>query len=347
MNLRDHAAEHVGVEGLAVAGEEQRALAAVAGRGAGGLRRGSVRASEGAVADGDDAVLVAFALADLQGLALAVEVGEVERGEFAAAHAGAVEEFEHGAVADAERVADVGDVEDGSIWWRPRALGEAFFGAWHFEFAGGVGGDEVLFGEPGEVVLQGAEAAALGGDAERFAVGLAAAPEVALVAFEDGLGDRVGSCRSRSSGPQQEDFEGVAAALDGVGRVVAHGEVFEVARGFAGEGAGRAGGQVDGAVAAALVLGAVAQVFASRCMPFFPCHVVTTTVFSVPDVRFDKATRLGRKAVVPARARNFAMVATPTRWGEGALETRQVGVVGAGLRGFLRRSLARSIRPTW
>ena len=48
---------------------------------------------EGAFADGGDAVLVVFPLADLQGAALAVEVVVVEPGEFAAAQARAVEEF--------------------------------------------------------------------------------------------------------------------------------------------------------------------------------------------------------------------------------------------------------------
>ena len=115
---------------------------------------------------------------------------------------GAVEEFEHGAVADAERVADVGHGDDGfDLVEAERFLGQAFFGARQFEFAGGVGGEAVLFGEPGEVVLEGAEAAALGGDAEGFAVGLAPAPEVALVAFEDGFGDGVGIASSRGRSP--------------------------------------------------------------------------------------------------------------------------------------------------
>jgi len=45
-----------------------------------------------------------------------------------------------------------------------------FFRAWQVEFAGGVGVQQVLFAEPSEKVFDRSEAAALGGDAERFVV---------------------------------------------------------------------------------------------------------------------------------------------------------------------------------
>ncbi len=54
---------------------------------------------QSAAADGHDPVLVALALAHLQRLALPVEIVDFEPGQLAAAQPGAVEEFEHGAVA--------------------------------------------------------------------------------------------------------------------------------------------------------------------------------------------------------------------------------------------------------
>ncbi len=125
----------------------------------------------------------------------------------------------------------------------------------------------VVFHEVGEEVLEGAEAAALGADAEGFAVGFAPPPEVALVAFEDGFGDGLGFCQVALRCPEEEDFQSVAAAFDGVGRVVAHGEVLEVGLGELGEGSGFALGEVLGGVAAALVLVALAK--AVRCFVSF------------------------------------------------------------------------------
>lgn len=68
-------------------------------------------------------------------------------------------------------------------------LREAFLGARHFKLAGGVGREVVLFDQVREKIFHRPQAAALGADAKRLAVGLAPPPEVALVAFEDGFGD--------------------------------------------------------------------------------------------------------------------------------------------------------------
>ena len=93
--------------------------------------------------------------------------------------------------------------------------------------------------------------------------------------------------------PMQEDFEGVAAAFDGVGGVVSNGEVFEVAGGLAGEAAGRAGGEFDGGVAAAFVLGAVAEVFAALVAFLAVGHGVTVI------------RGLGSRCALAARRRSF------------------------------------------
>ena len=162
---------------------------------------------KGAVADGGDAVFVAFSFSDLEGLALLIEVGDFEAGEFTSADAAAVKEFEDGAVSDAEGVADVGEVEYFPYLVEAECLlGEPLFRAREFDFTGGVREDEVLLAEVFEEVAQGAEAGALGGDAEGLAVGFPVSPEVALVAFEDGFGDLVGLVEVTVVGPEEEGF---------------------------------------------------------------------------------------------------------------------------------------------
>ena len=150
---------------------------------------------------------MALALPDMDGLPFPVEVVDFEAGQLAAADAGGVEGFQNGAVTKAEGVENVGDGKQGAglpyaegLFWQVLLL------AGHFEFRGGVGSENVLFGEPGEVVLEGAQSGSLGADAQRHAVLFAPVPEVALVAFEDGLGDgrRVGQVAV--DGPKQENL---------------------------------------------------------------------------------------------------------------------------------------------
>ncbi len=270
--LAHHAADDVGVEALAVTGEEEGFFRLVNEELGADFVEVAFEPFQGAGADGNNAVFVAFALADLQGLPLAVEVGDFEAGQFAAADAGAVKGFEHGAVAEAERIGDVGNAEDAAHFTVAEGFGgKAFFLPWQLDLAGGVGLQDVLAGEPGEVILERAEAAALGADAKRLAVGFAPPPEVALVAFEDGLGDGGGGCEVALGRPLEEELEGVAAAFDGAGGVVPDGEPFEVARGFSGEAAGDAGWEVGGGVAATFFLGAVAEVLAA-IVAFFAVH---------------------------------------------------------------------------
>jgi hypothetical protein len=227
---------------------------------------------KGAVADRGDAVFVALPFADLEGLAVLVEVGEFELGELTAAEAAGVEEFKDGPVADAEGVADVGDVEELPYLLVAEGLfGKPFLLAREFEFAGGVGEDEVLPGEVFEVVLEGAKAGALGADTEGLAVVFAVSPKVPLVAFEDGLGDLVGLVQVALVGPEEEDFQGILAGLDGAFAVVLDGEGLEVAEGFGGEAAALAFREVAGAVAASFV--GVASAHAVRCIiAFSSCH---------------------------------------------------------------------------
>ena len=310
--LAHHAAEDVGVEAFAVAGEEEGFF--VLGQGEFGANFFEVflQPMKGAVSDGGDAVFVAFAFSDLEGLAVLVEVGEFEFGEFAATKAAGVEELEDGAIPDAERVADVGDVEElPDLLVSEGLFGKPFLLAREFEFAGGVGEDEVLSGEVFEVVLEGAEAGALRADAEGLAVVLAVSPKVPLVAFEDGLGDLVGLVQVALVAPIEEDFESVLAGFDGAFAVVLDGEGLEVAKGFGGEAAALSFREVSGAVAASFV--GVASPHAVRCVvSLLSCHDYDEFCFEGPDVRFHEAAKLSLKPCVAGDGTSRG------RFGEGA-----------------------------
>ena len=198
-------AQHIGVEGLAVTGQKEVRLLGVQQQARAHLVEIAGEPFQRAAADGYHAVLVTLALADVERLALAVQVGDMKAGQLAAADAGGIEGFQNGAVAEAEGITDVGDGEDGAGFAEAeRLLGKVLFLAWQFKFRGRVGNEEVLFGEPGEEALEGAKAGTLGADPERIAVFLAPVPEVALVAFEDGLGDRGGKRQLALDGPEQE-----------------------------------------------------------------------------------------------------------------------------------------------
>ena len=128
-------------------------------------------------------------------------------------------------------------------------------------------------GEPGEEALEGAEAGALGADPEGIAVFLAPVPEVALVAFEDRLGDPRGQRQIAFDGPEQEYFERIPAALNAVWGVVAHGEKLQIGGRVAGEAVRGAGWKFVGSVAAPPGGVAPAEV-AGGLIAFFACHGV-------------------------------------------------------------------------
>jgi hypothetical protein len=68
------AADYVGVEALAVAGEEEGFFGLVDDEFGADFIKVAFEPFQGALADGDDAVFVTFSLPDLEGLAFAVEV---------------------------------------------------------------------------------------------------------------------------------------------------------------------------------------------------------------------------------------------------------------------------------
>ena len=66
----------------------------------------------GAVAQRNDAVLFAFALADRDGGAFEIEIPELQVHQFEPPHPGGVERLEDGAIAQSEGIVDVGLLED-------------------------------------------------------------------------------------------------------------------------------------------------------------------------------------------------------------------------------------------
>ncbi len=215
-------ANMVGAEAFAVAGDEEGVFADAGKQDGTDVVEIFAEPLEGAVADGDDAVFPVFAFADGEDAGLWIEVFIVEPDEFGAADAGGVEELQDGAVAETERVGDVGYGEDGADLLGAERAGKATgLFAGEFEFAGGVGFEHVGAAEPGEEGLEGGEPLALGADGERVAVGLAVVIEVPLVAFEDRLGDLFGAAQIALLRPAQEGAETPAVAVNGFLGVVA------------------------------------------------------------------------------------------------------------------------------
>ena len=101
VRVTDEAAQCARVEAAAAGGEEESVLGA-----AGELRPGIVQVAAGPggrlLAEWNDSLLAAFS-AHVHGLALEVDVGQVEPDRLGAAQPGRVDELEQGAVAELER----------------------------------------------------------------------------------------------------------------------------------------------------------------------------------------------------------------------------------------------------
>lgn len=94
-------------------------------------------------------------LADVQRAAFRVHVGQLQTAEFGAPDARRVKQFQHGAVAHAERIVHVGDGQQlFHLGLGQHVLGQLFFRAGHFQFAGRVVDDDVLAGEPAEPAFE-------------------------------------------------------------------------------------------------------------------------------------------------------------------------------------------------
>lgn len=120
-----------------------------------------------------------------------IVVAEIELTEFGAAQTSCVEEFEHGAVAQAEGIGGVGNGKEKVDFFGGEAFGEgAGLFAGEFEIGGGVGRDEALAAEPGEEASDAAETGDLGVDDEGFVASRGAVMvKVKLIGCEVGAGE--------------------------------------------------------------------------------------------------------------------------------------------------------------
>jgi hypothetical protein len=191
-----------------------------------GFGEKAVEPGGGALADGQHAALAVFALANDQGAGGGIVVAVVEVGHFTAANAGGVEEFEHGAIAQAEGIGGVGDGEQAldflfaEGFWQ---LGALF--ARQVEIGGGVGGDGAGAAEPGKEAPDAAEPRKLGvGDERLAAARTAVVMEEKLVGCEIGAGEGggiVGAARIRPCGelPQRPAMDFDRWLRSGIGKL--------------------------------------------------------------------------------------------------------------------------------
>ena len=237
----DPVAEVAGADSLAVSAQEEGLFADFEDQAGAAFLEVFFEPMQGGFADGQEAVFVPLSLADEEGLAAWIKIAEVELGDFAAPRAGGVEGFQDGAVPDAERVADVGQVHERGQLLAAEAFGKAaLLFAREFEIGGGVGGKVVGFAKVGKEPLNGAETGALGPDGKGFAVGLAVAVQPALEAFEDGLGELLRGGEIAFLGPGEEGAQGPFVGFEGALGVVALGKALVPLIDEAGKGAGAA-----------------------------------------------------------------------------------------------------------
>ena len=213
----DPVTEVVGGEASAVAGEEEGGFVREVVEERAGLGEEAFKPCGGALADGQHAVLAVLALADEEGAGVGIVVAVVELGHFAAANAGGVEEFEDGAVAQAEGVGGVGDGEEALDFVFVEGFGQAAgLFAREVEIGGGVGGDGACAAEPGEEAANAAEPGELGVGDQRLATARAAVVvEVDLIGFEIAAGESGGIVHAARGGPCGELAQGPAMGVDG------------------------------------------------------------------------------------------------------------------------------------
>ena len=123
-----------------------------------------------------------------------IVVAGVELGQFAAANAGGVEEFQNRAVAQADGVGGIGQGEEAVEFLCAEGFGEAAgLLAREIEVGGRVGREGAAAAQPGEEAADGPEAGKLGVDCQRF-VGArgAVVMEIKLIGLDGGAGESGG-----------------------------------------------------------------------------------------------------------------------------------------------------------
>ena len=235
--LFDPVAEVGGSESFAVAGEEEGGFLRQVVDEWARLGEEAVEPGGGALADGQHAVLAVLALADEEGAGVGIVVAVVELGHFAPANAGGVEEFEDGAVAQAEGIGGVGDGEKALDFVFVEGFGQAAgLFAREVEIGGGVGGDAAGSAEPGEEAADATESSKLGVGDERLAAARAAVVvKEMLIGFEIDAGEGGGIVHAARGGPCGELPQRPAVGVDGGLRVGARGEIFEEGFGVGGD----------------------------------------------------------------------------------------------------------------
>jgi hypothetical protein len=195
-----------------------------------GIGQETVKPFGGALADGEQAAFAAFSLADVEGAGGGIVVAMVELGHFGSPDTGGVEEFEDGAVAQAEGIGGVGAGEQAVDFFGAEGFGEvAGLFARQVEIGGGVGGDDAAAAEPGEQPADAAEAGELGIDDEGLpGPGRAVAVKVELIGFEGGAGESGRGDVALIVRLFEEPGEGPAVRIDGAMGVGSDGEGGEI-----------------------------------------------------------------------------------------------------------------------
>ena len=202
--LFGHPVSQIGrAEAAAVSGKEHGGFRWQKVKQRAGLGQVTVQPPRGTLADGEQAAVAVFTLAHEQGEGGGIEVALVELGHFAAADAGGVEEFEDGAVAQAEGIVGVRKGEQTVDFLRREGFGKAAsLLARQVEIGCRVGGNHSGAAKPGEEAPHASEPGEMGVDHQCLLGARAAVVvEKKLIFLKGGTGETGGGNQSARPGP--------------------------------------------------------------------------------------------------------------------------------------------------
>lgn len=167
--------------------EEHRAVVGIAGKLWSRLAQIFVDPRDGSFADGDDAVFLALALPDGERAALAVQVVELQVDQLGAADSRRVKRLQHGAVAQTQRLVDVGH-EHYSLGFRfaQHRSGQTLLDLRHVEVGGRVVQDVIVPDQPAEPRTHRNHARVLRTEGQGLPILLAIVVKMPLVVLQHG-----------------------------------------------------------------------------------------------------------------------------------------------------------------
>ena len=214
---------------IPVAGKEKRLLPGIGEHVRANVPHVFAHPRERSPADGNNAVFLALALPDEQHPTIGFQVAQFEPHDFHSTDPARIEGFQNSTVTDVQGRADVGQRKNPlNLRFGKDTAGKPPLIAGHFQFACRVVKDDILTAKPSEVILDGNQPLPLRAHAKRVSVRLAVPEHGPLVAFQNGPRHILRPVKLAVLTPANEGDEGQPSSVGCQGRVIFHGQGFEV-----------------------------------------------------------------------------------------------------------------------